>query len=70
MIMMTIMRFAGMMFYWLTVVFTGGPTEYIHLPNGARIIELNEGARTFKTWIRTKAGVEQLTTYPDSFVKE
>jgi len=40
------------------------------LPNGARIIELNEGARTFKTWIRTKAGVEQLTTYPDSFVKE
>ena len=38
--------------------FTGGPTEYIHLPNGARIIELNEGARTFKTWIRTKAGVE------------
>ena len=50
--------------------FTGGPTEYIHIPNGARVIELNEGARTFKTWIRTKAGVEQLTTYPDSFVKE
>ena len=50
--------------------FTGGPTEYIHIPNGARVIELNEGVRTFKTWIRTKAGVEQLTTYPDSFVKE
>lgn len=50
--------------------FTGGNTEYNHLTNGARVIELNEGTRSFDTWIRTKAGVEQLTTYPDSFVKE
>lgn len=27
--------------------FTGGNTEYNHLPNGARIIVLDEGARTF-----------------------
>lgn len=50
--------------------YTGGPTEYNHLPNGARVIELDENARTFRTWIRTKAGVEQLTSYPASFVKE
>ena len=50
--------------------FTGGPTEYNHLPNGARVIELSEGSRSFTTWIRTKAGVEQPTVYPDSFVKE
>lgn len=50
--------------------FTGGPTEYIHIPNGARVIELNEGAPYLQDLDRTKAGVEQLTTYPDSFVKE
>ena len=50
--------------------FTGGPTEYIHLPNGARVIELNQDSRTFRTWIRTKAGVEQATTYPDDYVKK
>lgn len=49
--------------------FTGGPTEYIHLPNGARVIELTEGSRSFSTWIRTKAGVEQLTVYPDDYTK-
>ena len=50
--------------------FTGGDTVYNHLMNGARVIELSEGTRTFKTWIRTKAGVEQETTYPDSYVKK
>lgn len=50
--------------------FTGGPTEYIHLPNGARVIELTEDSRTFRTWIRTQAGVEQITTYPDDYVKK
>lgn len=50
--------------------FTGGPTEYIHLPNGARVIELAEDSRTFRTWIRTQAGVEQVTTYPDDYVKK
>lgn len=49
--------------------FTGGPTEYTHLPNGARVFELDEGARTFRTWIRTKAGVEQLTSYPGDYRK-
>lgn len=49
--------------------FTGGPTEYNHLPNGARVFELDEGARTFRTWIRTKAGVEQHTSYPESYLK-
>lgn len=50
--------------------FTGGDTVYNHLANGARIIELTEGVRSFKTWIRTKAGVEQETVYPDSYVKK
>lgn len=49
--------------------FTGGPTEYIHLPNGARVIELTEGSRRFTTWIRTKAGVEQRTVHPDDYTK-
>lgn len=49
--------------------FTGGPTEYNHLPNGARVIELKEDSRQFTTWIRTKAGVEQTTTYPDDYTK-
>lgn len=50
--------------------FTGGPTEYIHLPNGARVIELSEDSRTFRTWIRTGGGVEQVTVYPDDYVKK
>lgn len=50
--------------------FTGGNTEYNHLPNGARIIVLDEGARTFTTWIRQKDGVVDKTTYPASFVKD
>ena len=36
--------------------FTGGNTEYNHLPNGARVIVMKEGARTFTTWIRLKGG--------------
>ena len=50
--------------------YTGGNTVYNHLPNGARVIQLTEGERSFKTWIRTEAGVEQVTTYPDSYRKE
>ena len=50
--------------------YTGGNTVYNHLPNGARVIQLTEGERSFKTWIRTQAGVEQVTTYPDSYRKE
>lgn len=50
--------------------FTGGNTEYNHLPNGARIIVLDEGARTFTSWIRQKDGVVDKVAYPASFVKD
>jgi hypothetical protein len=36
--------------------FTGGKTTYGDLPNGGRVIELTEGNRAFKTWIRTGEG--------------
>ena len=49
--------------------FTGGETVYGDLPNGARVIELTEGARSFHTWIRTAAGMEQDLVYPDCFWK-
>lgn len=50
--------------------FTGGNTEYNHLPNGARIIVLDEGTRTFTSWIRQKDGIVDKVTYPASFVKD
>lgn len=51
--------------------FSGGNTEYNHLPNGARVIVLHEGQRRFDTWIRTRrGGVELRTTYPDSYQKD
>ena len=50
--------------------FTGGNTEYNHLPNGARIIVLDEGARTFTSWIRQKDGIVDKVSYPASFVKD
>ena len=50
--------------------FTGGNTEYNHLPNGARIIVLDEGAHTFTSWIRQKDGIVDKVTYPASFVKD
>lgn len=50
--------------------FTGGPTEYNHLPNGARLIELEQDKRTFTTWIRTRDGVEQKTIFPDSYIRK
>lgn len=62
--------------YWKGIMlaygrFTGGPTEYIHNPNGARVIELTEGTRTFRTWIRLAHNeIQQLTTYPADFVKD
>ena len=38
--------------------FTGGATVYHDIPqgNGARVIEITEGERTIKTWIRIKGG--------------
>lgn len=51
--------------------FTGGNTEYNHLENGARVFVLQEGQRSFQTWIRTKGGKTLLhTTYPQSYVKD
>ena len=51
--------------------YTGGNTVYNHLPNGARVIVLKEGQRTFATWI-VLAGGQQVkrSTYPDSFGKK
>lgn len=50
--------------------FSGGNTEYNNLPNGARIIVLKEGKRSFGTWIHLrKGGTEQKTTYPDSYLR-
>lgn len=51
--------------------FTGGNTEYNHLSNGARVILMKEGTRSFSTWIRLKGGeVIDKTVYPDSYVKD
>ena len=50
--------------------YTGGNTVYNHLPNGARVIELNEGTRTFTSWIRLKGEVIDKVSYPASFVKD
>lgn len=50
--------------------FTGGPTEYIHIPNGARIIELTEGKRTIDTYIRLAGGsIEQRTSFPKDYIR-
>ena len=51
--------------------FSGGNTEYNHLPRGARVIVLKEGKRTFDTWIRQADGKQVWpTTYPTSYVKD
>lgn len=49
--------------------YTGGNTVYNNLPNGARIIELTEGEKGFRTWIRTKNHTEQEVIFPESFLK-
>lgn len=50
--------------------FTGGDTVYNHLPNGARIIELQEDSRMFTTWIRLKNNeIIDKYIYPDSFIR-
>lgn len=51
--------------------YTGGNTVYNHLPNGARVMVMKEGQRTFDTWIVLEGGVQAYpTTYPDSYVKK
>lgn len=49
--------------------YTGGNTVYNNLSNGARIIELTEGEKGFRTWIRVKNHTEQDVTFPESFLK-
>ena len=63
--------------YWKGILltygrFTGGKTVYCDIPggNGARIILLKEGQRSFDTWVRLSNGrVINKLTYPDDFVK-
>ena len=52
--------------------FTGGKTVYHDMPggNGARIVELTEGVRQFRSWIRLKDGkVINEFTYPSEWIK-
>jgi len=50
--------------------YTGGDTVYNNLPNGARVIELTEGEKGFRTWIRLNDNhVEQEVDFPESFLR-
>lgn len=52
--------------------YSGGNTVYNHLrPSGARVIELTEGSRDLRTWLRLADGtVEQETSFPADFKKK
>ena len=51
--------------------YTGGNTVYNNLPNGARIILLQECKRSFETYIHSAYTDKEYTvTYPDSFLKK
>lgn len=51
--------------------YTGGDTVYNNLPNGARIIEMTEGERSFETWIRLKDGeIINRIHFPSDFIKK
>lgn len=61
--------------YWRDILlaygrYTGGNTVYNNIQNGARVIELKEGAREFKTWIRQKDGVVNPVDFPATFQKK
>ena len=48
--------------------YTGGNTVYNDLPNGARVIILKDGERTFESYICSVGGkVESHIIYPSSF---
>lgn len=52
--------------------FTGGATTYHDIPggNGARVIELTEGERSLKTWIRIKGGkIINVVNFPTDIQK-
>ena len=53
--------------------FTGSKNTYYDIPggNGARVIELTEGERGFKSWIRLHDGkVINGIAYPEDFKKK
>ncbi len=51
--------------------YSGGNTVYNHLSNGARVILLREGTRTFDTWLRLRGGARiDATRFPDSYVTD
>lgn len=51
--------------------YSGGNTVYNNLSNGARVIVLDEGSRTFSTWTHTaNHQIENKLTYPASFTKK
>ncbi len=52
--------------------YSGGNTVYNNLkPNGARVIELTEGKRDLRTWIRLSDGrVEQETSFPADYKRK
>lgn len=51
--------------------YTGGDTVYNNLTNGARVIEMTEGEKNFKTWIRLKGGeIINRVNYPSDFIKK
>lgn len=53
--------------------FTGGNTVYHDIPggNGARVIELTQGVRSFKTWERLEGGkIINEVNYPSDFQRE
>lgn len=50
--------------------YSGGDTVYNDLSNGSRVIELTEGERSLRTWIRTADGISQVTTFPKDYIKK
>lgn len=62
--------------YWKGILlcygrYTGGDTVYNNLSNGARVIELTQGERAFKTWIHLKDNeIQQVSNYPSDFIKK
>lgn len=62
--------------YWKGILlcygrYTGGDTVYNNLSNGARVIELTEGEKGFKTWIHLADNkIEQVTNFPADFIKK
>ncbi|RHU29111.1 metallophosphatase [Parabacteroides sp. TM07-1AC] len=62
--------------YWKGILlaygrYTGGDTVYNNLTNGARVIEMTEGEKGFKTWIRLKDNeIINKVNYPSDFIKK